>query len=95
MHSPSDTNKRSGSTLYRLEMRKVLRSAERHSTAAEGVRSLSGLSPLPRGTSITITATYKGGAEGWVELRARGRSVMRPGHVELLMVLLELLGEAR
>lgn len=32
---------------------------------------------------LTITVTYRGGAECWYEIRARGTTIRRPGHVAI------------
>lgn len=39
---------------------------------------------------MTVTLKYRGGPEGWIEVRARGRIVRRPGYVALLDLWHEL-----
>lgn len=41
---------------------------------------------------VTMTLKYRGGPEGWVEIRARGRTWRRPGVTAIHDVLLEALG---
>jgi len=49
-----------------------------------------GLPKWPWRRPLTIKLTYRGGAEAWVEIHARGRVVRRPGHVHLIEVFAEI-----
>lgn len=49
-----------------------------------------GLPEWPWRKPLTIKLVYRGGAEGWVEIHARGRVVRRSGHVHLLEVFAEI-----
>jgi hypothetical protein len=41
---------------------------------------------------VTVVLKYRGGPEGWVEVRARGRIWRRPGFTAIHDVLIEVLG---
>lgn len=44
-------------------------------------------------TTLTLTVRYRGGAECWYEVRARGRIHRLPGHVALHDVMGKVYGE--
>lgn len=68
---------------------------EASSGAAPKGRPLRSLPPWPRRDPLTIRVKYRGGAEGWVEIHARGAIVRRPGHVAILDVLQDVWQDQR
>jgi hypothetical protein len=42
---------------------------------------------------ITITVAYRGGAEAWFEVSARGKRVFRPGGIALIDLMREICNE--
>lgn len=52
--------------------------------------TLGSLLPWPRKRPMTVTLVYRGGPECWIEVRARGRIVRRPGVVALVDLWREL-----
>lgn len=48
--------------------------------------------PWPYKRPVTVVLKYRGGPEGWVEVRARGRIWRRPGCTAIHDVLLTVLG---
>lgn len=50
------------------------------------------LLPWPWKRPVTVTLKYRGGPEGWVEIRGRGRVWRRPGVTAIHDVLMEVLG---
>jgi hypothetical protein len=61
-------------------------------TAAAGVRRKPVSRWDPR-TALTLSVRYRGGAEGWYEVRARGRTIRVPGHVSMHDVMRDIYGE--
>lgn len=51
-----------------------------------------GCYPWPREQKITLTVKYRGGAEGWYLVEARGRHGVFPGVVALHDVMMEIFG---
>lgn len=82
-------NKRTPSTTWKWELRRVRADAARQA-AQSPEASLRGLQGLSRREPVTITLTYRGGGEAWFEIRARGRRIMRPGHEALYDLAREL-----
>lgn len=78
------------STTWRSPQGTVSRAPQATGTAAaRGVR----LAQLPRRNPrdpLTVTVRYRGGPEGWVELRTRGATVRVPGHTDVASLVLLL-----
>lgn len=51
---------------------------------------LRGLLPWPRRKPMTLTIKFRGGKECWYEIRARGRTIRRPGPIALHDLMREL-----
>jgi len=82
------------STTWSWEYRKI-RVLRRQAPGKTARSALSGRLPhWNRREPLTITVKYRGGAESWVELRARGRTWRAPGHLALFDVLSEIWGDA-
>jgi len=88
-----ETNSRTASTTWGWRQVKLQPARRAQSGARQGPSRFSGLSRWPRREPITLTVTYRGGAESWWLVRARGRTVAFPGHRTLEDVLAEVLGE--
>lgn len=87
---PDDTepNTRSSSTTSLWEWRKIRRRPTGPSSAsAAPIRGVSPRAPL------TLTVRYLGGAEAWLEVRARGRTIKVPGHRASLDLMIQLWGQ--
>jgi hypothetical protein len=48
----------------------------------------------PRRDPLTLTIKYRGGSEGWYEVRARGRVFRRPGWVDVETLMRDVYGES-
>lgn len=75
------------STTWVWERRKV-RAAPTGPAARRAKPGLKSLSQRDPRQPVTITITYRGGAECWWELRARGQIVRLPGHLAVHDVFL-------
>ena len=80
-------NERAPSTTWRWETRRVRVPPEATSTASPEATRLKRLYERDRRKPLTIVVTYRGGAECWWELRARGKVVRQPGAIALHDVL--------
>lgn len=78
----AQANRRSGSTTYEWRKVKISGGAPEGpapKAASKGTR-WSGLGRRDSKRALTITVTYRGGAESWWLVTARGRSAAFPGH---------------
>lgn len=91
MHEHEGSNKCTPSTPSEWRWAKIRRRPQGSSNAAPQASSLRGLATRDGREPLTVTMRYLGGQECWIELRARGRTVKRPGHLALVDVLEELL----
>nr|CRY96836.1 hypothetical protein [uncultured prokaryote] len=82
-------NKRTASTTPEWRWAKIRATPARPSrTVAAG--ALPALKPWDTRYSLSVTVKYRGGAEAWWEITARGRVWRRPGHLALDDVLREV-----
>lgn len=58
-------------------------SAEGQAKKPPKASSPASLDVWDRRSPLTLTVTYRGGSEGWYEVRARGRTYRRPGWVAI------------
>lgn len=80
------SNKRTTSTTY--AWRKVRVRTPPQAQAARRPKGVSSaLEPWDKRSPLHIEVTYRGGAEAWWQLKARGRVWRRPGHLMLDDVL--------
>lgn len=87
--SPS-SNERSGSTTWaykKVKLRGPARTGQ-HDRRKPG--RFSGLTRRDPKSVLTITVAYKGGAEAWWTIQARGRIAAFPGHMALHDVMAEI-----
>lgn len=87
MGSTERENTSSPSTTSAWKWVKVRRPAGGPSSAATKSASRQRLSAWNRREPLTVTVTYRGGAECWIELKARGKSHRMPGSVALFDAL--------
>lgn len=76
----TNQNKRSSSTRYVWRKVKISGGAPEGPAPKAANRRWHGLTPRDPKASLTITVSYKGGAESWWLVKARGRSAAIPGH---------------
>lgn len=90
MPDVDDGNNRTPSTTWGWRRIKIAPApqAEEHRERSEA--SLGSLLRWPRRKPLTITLKYRGGAECWWEIRARGRTIRRPGYVAVHDLMREL-----
>ena len=69
------------STDWVWESRKIKRHSPPHQGSANAVSSAPRLAVRDRWSPLTITLIYRGGAEAWYQIRARGRVWHFPGHL--------------
>jgi len=81
------SNNRPPSTTWRWETRRVRVPPEATRAASPEATRLSRLYARDRRKPLQVTITYRGGAECWWELRARGKVVRQPGAMALHDVL--------
>lgn len=80
----------SGSTTWGFKPVKIDRRPQGNVTT-ERSEGLWSLLPWPRKRPMTLTIKYLGGSQCWFEVRARGRSLKRPGVVHLVELMDELM----
>lgn len=87
----SSSNERSVSTTwtYRKVKMRGPRPEGQH-VAAGGRSRFAGLSRRKPEGRLTLTISYKGGAEAWWHIEARGRKAVFPGHRALHDVMAEI-----
>lgn len=81
------------STTYEWRKVKIKRPAGGQSTVRRSRRSFLRLTPQPRTRPVRITVTYRGGAESWWLVEARGEREALPGHWSLDDVMARVLSE--
>lgn len=81
------------STTWEWRKVKMRRSAGGQDTAASGTRGFRRLRRYPRTEQVRITVEYRGGAESWWLLKARGTQEVFPGHRALEDVLSRVYSE--
>src|SRR5215213_8195219 len=84
----------SPSTTIVWETARIPRRRQPQSTAAAKQRPKSLLVTREEREPLFLTVTYKGGAEGWVIVQARGRVVPVPGWWSLLELVLDVNSDA-
>ena len=84
---PNRTEQAYPSTTYEWRRVKITRRTAAPSKPAPKGHRFSGLSAWRRREPLTLTVKYRGGPEGWIEVRARGRVAMYPGSLYVLDVL--------
>jgi hypothetical protein len=80
------------STTWEWRRVKIKRPPEAMSASSEASPPAGSLLPWPRSKPITVVLKYRGGPEGWVEVRARGRVWRRPGTFALYDTLCLVFG---
>lgn len=68
-------------------------SAGGHVRSSRAKRGFLRLSRSPRTLPVRLTVTYRGGAESWWLIQARGESQVFPGHAALEDVMSRVLSE--
>lgn len=89
----SDTNNSSLSTTWgwrRVKISRAPQASVESGRRPPQIRSRSRRNPRD---PLTISISYRGGAECWWEIHARGCIIRRPGHNSLHDVLWELQGD--
>lgn len=90
MATADDSNKRTTSTTPEWRWAKIRATPARPSKTSPKA-SLPALAPWDKAMALSISVKYRGGAECWWEITARGRVWRRPGHLALDDVLQEVL----
>lgn len=90
MPESHDANERTPSTNWEWGLRKIRSAPPAESRAERSESSLGSLLAWPRRKPLSITVKWRGGPEAWWEIRARGRTIRRPGHLALHDVLCEI-----
>jgi hypothetical protein len=85
-----DENVSSVSTTWALKRVKVGQAPQAGSHSPRKGSSLRSRSRLDPRKPLTISVTYRGGAEAWWEIRARGCIIRRPGWQSIHDVLWEI-----
>lgn len=93
MEQPADPNKRFPSTRWEHKLVKVRPSAGGHRRSIRAKTGFLRLYRLPRTESVRITVIYRGGAESWWLLKARGEHQAFPGHLCLEDVMARIYSE--
>lgn len=83
MPADDDENERTPSTTWAWRRVKIAPAPQAESDAERSESALGSLLPWPRRRPLTLTLRYRGGSEAWYEIRVRGRTIRRPGHVAL------------
>jgi len=78
------------STTWEWKKVRMRRPAGGHSDSAAKPLRWRFRSPWDKRRPLTLTVTFRGGAEAWVEVHARGSAGRFPGHVALIDVLEEV-----
>ena len=80
------SNKCTPSTTSKWEWRKIrVPHGPLEAQRPEGAPSK--LSRWNRRDPLTITVVYRGGAEAWIQIKARGRTIRVPGHLAVIDAL--------
>lgn len=78
------------STTWVSEQRKIASPPQAKEHRASAASSLLGLLPWPRRKPMVLSIKFRGGPECWYEVRARGRTIRRPGVIALHDLMREL-----
>ena len=81
------SNERSASTTWKHEPDRIRRRPPGGPNKASAQQAFSGLARRNPRDAITITERYRGGAEGWWLVEARGRRQAFPGVLDLHTVM--------
>lgn len=87
---PASENTRSVSTTSFQKVVRITRAPRRQQAQPAEGRRWWHLPERSYRKPLTITVKYRGGAEGWVEVHARGSKGFYPGDTPLLDVVLEV-----
>lgn len=87
-----ESNERTASTTWVWRQVKLSQPPQANGTTSEARPPKGSLLHWPRGKPMTIVIKYRGGPEGWVEVRARGRVWRRPGTTALYDLIVTLFG---
>lgn len=90
MGIPQNTNGRSTSTTWGTKRVKIASAPPGHSRSTAKPSRWHGLPRWAGSEKLTLTVTYRGGAECWYSVQARGRQGMFPGYVSLHDALHEI-----
>lgn len=91
----STTNERSTSTTWAWRRVKISRPPEATGHSRSKSVRWRRFRPTPITTKLHIEVTYKGGAEAWCLVRARGENNVVPGHMAIYDLLMEITGAGR
>lgn len=80
------------STIHVWELAKIQTPARAGKHVRRRRSSFASLPKWPRRQPLVIKVWWRGGAEAWWQLEARGVTIRRPGHVCLHDVLAEIFG---
>lgn len=83
-------NERTSSTRYEWRKVKISGGAPEGPAPKAAAKRWGGLSRRGSKQPLTLTVTYRGGAESWWLIQARGRSAAVPGHRALDDVMAEI-----
>ena len=93
MGATSNTNSSSPSTRWVWKQVKMSRPPEADRDSAPKGRRWYRLPTLDWRRPFTVSVKYRGGAECWFEIRARGQMGRFPGHVSLYDAMREVSGQ--
>jgi len=82
-----------GSTTWEWRKVKMRTPPAGHDTARAKRGRWRGLSTWPRRRALTVTVKYRGGAESWWLVSARGRQGVFPGHAAIEDVMAQVFNE--
>jgi hypothetical protein len=95
MRNQNRSNECTPSTTSEWEWVKIRRRRPGPSRTALGERPLSSLGVWDRRTPLTLTVSYRGGPECWIEIKGRGTSLRVPGSLCLFDALSQMWGDSR
>lgn len=90
MAASPTSNTGSPSTTWKWKRVKISGGAPEGPSRKGPPKRFAGLSRRDPKSALTLTITYKGGAEAWWLVQARGRSAVFPGHRALHDVMQEI-----
>lgn len=83
-------NNRTASTTWGWRYVKIRTAPQAKEHRERSESALHSLLMWPRRKPMTLTIKWRGGAECWYEIRARGRTIRRPGCVALDDIMADL-----
>lgn len=92
MEPSPEIERLSESTTWAWRRVKIRRPPQAENTARAKRAPITSLLPWPRKRPMHLEIRYRGGPECWVEIRARGRVIRRPGTEALADLWFELAG---